>query len=137
MRISRLIGLAVLVAGLTLALVAPASGHIVRYGRSVSAGFIPSTGPPFTAVTGKVGSGKAACKANSRVIVFKVAPGNDINYGSRLTNPAGRFTIPSPGNQFDDGFYYLVVKRKVLANNRFHRHRCPRLKTNSFQIVNP
>ena len=133
MRISRLIALTALVAGLTLALVAPASGHIVRYGRSVSAGFIPSTGPPFTAVTGKVSSGKAACRRYSKVALFR----NGAAIASRTTTRTGRFTIPSPGTQFEDGSYYLVVKGKVLANNRFHRHRCPRLKTNSFTITNP
>lgn len=137
MRFTRAIGMVVLVAGLSLAVASPAFGHGVRYGRTIGGGFIPADGPPFTAVTGQVTSGKAACKRASRVTVFKVQPGADNNYGSRLTTRQGFFTIPSPGIQFDDGFYYLVVKRKVLANSRFHRHICPRLKTNTFQIVNP
>ena len=137
MQIMRAVGLAALVGGLTLAVAAPASGHGIKYGRGVQGGFIPADGPPFTAATGKVNSGKAACRRASRVILFKAQPGRDIDYGSRLTNRQGQFTIPSPGNQFDDGAYYLVVKRKVLAKNRYHRHICPRLKTNAFTITNP
>ena len=139
MRLMRAVALAALVGGLTLAVAAPASGHGISYGRGVSAGFIPPEpdGPPFTALTGKVRSGYAPCRRASRVTLFRAAPGPDIRSGSRVTSRQGFFTIPSPGSQFQDGFYYLVVKRKVLASSRLHRHICPRLKTDSFRIVNP
>jgi hypothetical protein len=134
MRMTRAIGIAALVAGLMLALAAPAFGHGIRFARSISGGFIPSDGPPFTAVTGKVSSGKAPCRRQSLVTVWKQTPGKDVDNGQRRTNDRGFFTIPAPGNQFAPGDYYLTVKRKVLANNRFHRHICPRLQTGSFTI---
>jgi hypothetical protein len=137
MRITRAIGLIVLVAGLTLALASPAFGHGVSFARGVSGGFIPADGPPFTAVTGKVTSPNGKCKRNSLVTLFKRQPGPDNNYGQRRTSNTGAFTIPSPGTQFDDGAYYLVVARKVLRRNRLHRHICPRLQTNAFTIDNP
>jgi hypothetical protein len=139
MRISRAFGLAALVAGLTLALVAPASGHILRNQRKISAGFLPSNPtPPYTAVTGRVTSTTSArCRSGSRVTVFKVAPGADTVVGSGITTQQGYFTIPAPNGQFADGAYYLTVKRKILVRNRFHRHTCPSLRTQTVTITNP
>jgi hypothetical protein len=134
---TRAIGLVALVAGLTLAVAAPASGHGVRFARAISGNFIPSDGPPFTAVTGKVSSGNGACKRNSKVTLWQRQPGADIAFGQRRTTLKGFFTIPSPGSSFPDGTYYLTLKRKVLANNRFHRHICPRLVTGGFTVTNP
>jgi hypothetical protein len=137
MRITRAFGLVALVAGLSLVVAAPASAHFHRHARGISGGFIPDTGPPFTAVTGKVTSPKAACRAAAKVSLWKTAPGPDVNQGFATTPGNGSFTIGSPGAQFEDGAYYLVVKRKNLLRNRFHRHFCPRLQTNAFTITNP
>jgi len=137
MRLTRAIGVAGLVAvALLLVAAMPASAHFARFARSVAGGFVPTTGPPYTSASGKVGSPKATCR-KARVSLWKEAPGNDINYGNVLTGLSGRFTFHSPGAQYDDGAYYLVVKKKVLSRNRFHNHFCPRLKTNSFTITNP
>jgi hypothetical protein len=137
MRKMRAIVVIALAAGATLALTAPASGHFLSAQRSIEAGLIPGDGPPFTAVTGRVTSTTTPrCRKNSRVTFFKVQPGADQFIGSRLTTRAGYFTIPAPNGQFEDGDYYLVVKRKILVKNRFHKHRCPRLQTGSATIDN-
>ena len=138
MRTTRAIVLTALVAGLTLALAAPAPGHGISAQRKIEAGLLPGEDPPFTGVTGRVTSRTTPrCRRGSRVTFFRQQPGPDAVVGTRLTTRQGYFTIPAPSGQFEDGAYYLVVKRKVLVNNRFHKHICPRLKTASVTIVNP
>src|SRR5215207_3098709 len=101
MRVMRTMGLAALVAGLTLAVAAPAHGHGISFARGVGASFIPAApdGPPYTAITGKVRSPNPACRRRSLVTVWKLQPGKDIDYGARRTTRKGLFTISAPGNQ--------------------------------------
>lgn len=136
MRIMRALVPALLVGGMLLALAGSASGHRIIHGRSVKASFKPATGPPFNSVTGRVASKAKRCRAKIKVILWARDLGPDHVAGSDRTAKGGFFRIDPPG-QFEDGSYYLTVRRRVLAKKRRHRHICPRLETNTSSFTNP
>ena len=83
---------------------------------------------------GRVSSPKQACKAHSTVQLWRKVGGPDDKIASDETDSDGRWRINAPGGEFDPGNYYLLVTRKVLKDNAEHRHRCPRLESNTFSL---
>ncbi len=133
MRAMRAIVPTILVLGALLVAAGPASAHGISYARSISANFLPDTGPPFTSIAGKVTSTAKGCRASVPVNLWRSQPGADARAGSDRTSSKGNFEVLSQGG-FPSGTYYMTVPRKVLLKNRFHKHVCPALKTNTFSF---
>jgi len=91
-----------------------ALAHSFNEPSSVSIGY--SNG----AFRGGVRSGRAFCRANRTVTVYKVRSGPDFPVGSDRTNNAGYYTVRARAN---NGRFYAVVSSK--RENRYgHSHRC-------------
>lgn len=62
---------------------------------------------------GKVLSGKAVCKRNRTVKVYRVDPGPDGLYGTTRSNAQGRWSIPAGAP--NGKFYAIAIQRKISA----------------------
>lgn len=111
----------------TLAFTGTASAHGITYARSVQAGFGPGTQAPFTTLSGEV---RKSCTSGVTVTLWRVEPGPDSKAGADKTSSKGKFQINAPSG-FVSGTYYVTVPRRILVKNRFHKHICPALKTDT------
>ena len=116
--------LAVVLAAATVTEVA--SAHVVRFGGSLSARFLPAT----NVFKGRVTSSNERCEAGRRVAVFRVRSGPDQRVGLDRADSVGRWRLVHNARA---GRYYAKALYRDIGPGE-HRHICVAIRTTTFEI---
>lgn len=122
----RTAGIALAVAAMAAAVLAPAAGaHTVKYDSTVTAK-LKKGGKDSNTFSGVVDSTQAKCVMNRTVDLFlRVDNGADSLIGTDATSDLGEWEI-LPASELAAGTYYATAPKVVLKKNKKHRHVCKR-----------
>jgi hypothetical protein len=112
------------VAALGLALAAVAAAHVFTASPSLSIGKVPAgvTAPGTRIIVfGKIHSGRALCKANRNVRLFRVRPGADRLLATDVTDREGEYSFALRPR--GDRRVYTRISR-LFQSSYGHRHVC-------------
>jgi hypothetical protein len=124
--LKRTAGIALAIAVMAAAVIAPAAGaHTVKYDSTVTAK-LKKGGKDANTFSGVVDSTKAKCVMNRTVDVYlRVDNADDSLIGSDATSDLGEWEI-IPAGELAPGTYYATAPKTVLKKNKKHRHVCKR-----------
>ena len=113
---------------MSIAFVAVASAHTIKFDTKVTAKYTPAKPSDETSrprFDGTVTSDKLSCQKNREVLV-KLRQGDDTFIaGTDETDAEGNWSVTQPpGNTFLPGEYFAVAPKELLRDTAKHRHVC-------------